>query len=245
MVLLKGDEEGEMEDAMKSKAVWWKKVFKKVKPWTRNLFATGRSVWLQLRGIPLHFKTMGNLFGSFVDFDEDTVGRKKFDVARVLISTQRMDLIDEYVTIKVMGAAYRIWVVEDAKVGVAAVMEGVDEEDSSSVASGANRDMFPAEAMMSGDEAAGSGNDLECSSEDSDGDGLELATTQPVGPALDIVTNTIVQEASAFFENSPLIEGQVELGGTHSMALVKVVGTDEAAANSINSELFFHGHKTK
>jgi hypothetical protein len=41
--------------------------------------------------------------------------RYRFDVARVLISTHRMGIIDEWLRIRVMGAVFKIWVVEDTK----------------------------------------------------------------------------------------------------------------------------------
>jgi hypothetical protein len=71
-----------------------------------------------VRGIPLHiweenfFKKIGSFFGVFIDFDEDTVERKRFDVANLLISTRRMGRIDDWVTVEVMGATFHIWVME-------------------------------------------------------------------------------------------------------------------------------------
>lgn len=51
-------------------------------------------------------------FVLFIDFDEATAGRKRFDVANLLISTKRMGRIDDWISVKVMGALYKIWVVE-------------------------------------------------------------------------------------------------------------------------------------
>lgn len=69
-------------------------------------------------GIPLHvweeeaFKKLGGLFGELLDFHEETIGKQKMDVAKLLVLTGRMGVIDEYVEIKVMWAVYRVWVVE-------------------------------------------------------------------------------------------------------------------------------------
>lgn len=57
-------------------------------------------------------KKVGNLFGSFLNFDEETASRKRLDVANILISTKKMGRIDEWVSIKVMGAVFKVWVVE-------------------------------------------------------------------------------------------------------------------------------------
>jgi hypothetical protein len=53
------------------------------------------------------------LFGVFLDFDEDTIGRNRLDVAHIRVSTARKALIDEVVKIRVMGAEFLLWVVEE------------------------------------------------------------------------------------------------------------------------------------
>lgn len=73
---------------------------------------------MQIRGIPLHvwnenlFKKVGALFGSFLDFDKDIVCKKRYDVANILISTNKMGRIEEWIIIRVMGALFRICVVK-------------------------------------------------------------------------------------------------------------------------------------
>jgi len=70
-------------------------------------------------GIPLHvwdeplFKKIGSLFGVFVDFDKDTIARNRLDMVRIRISTARKGIIDEIVKIRVMGAEFMLWVVEE------------------------------------------------------------------------------------------------------------------------------------
>lgn len=98
---------------------WWEAVFSKVSVWSPALWVPRRCVWLQVYGIPLHvwheelFKMLGNLFGVFVDFDEDTILRNRLDFARIKISTTRMGIIDEHVRISVVGAVFGLWVVEE------------------------------------------------------------------------------------------------------------------------------------
>jgi len=118
LVLLQKSKLGELEAAREEKNAWWRATFAKVVPWSPNLVATTKRVWVQLRGTLLHvwyeecFKKVAALFGVFVDFDEDTTSRKQCDVANLLISTKRLGRIDDCVNITVMGAAYQIWVVE-------------------------------------------------------------------------------------------------------------------------------------
>jgi len=123
--------------AREEKKLWWKATFVEVVPWSPNMVASTRRVWVQLRDIPLHvwyedfFKKVANLFGLFLDFDEDTVSRKRFDVANILISTKRLGRIDDSVDVKVIGAVFRIWVVE----GLPSFQEvegSVEEESESS-----------------------------------------------------------------------------------------------------------------
>jgi len=58
-------------------------------------------VWLKVYGLPLHvweeqgFKHFGDLFGSFLDFDEETIGFKRLDFARILVNYSRLDFIND------------------------------------------------------------------------------------------------------------------------------------------------------
>ena len=83
------------------------------------MVAESRMVWLNVYGIPLHvwdkplFKKIGDFFGKFVDFDEDTIGRVRLDVARIRVSMVRKSLLDEIIKLRVMGSVFRLWVVEE------------------------------------------------------------------------------------------------------------------------------------
>lgn len=78
-----------------------------------------RTVWLKVFGIPLHtwdeplFKVLGSNYGVFLDFDEATIERKNFELARIKVMTDRCGIIDEKLTLKVMGANFCLWVVEE------------------------------------------------------------------------------------------------------------------------------------
>jgi hypothetical protein len=87
LLLLEGA--GDIEVVRNSHKRWWNSVFMRVRRWTPHLVADSRLVWLNIHGIPLHvwdkplFKKLGSLFGVFMDFDDETIERKRLDVARI------------------------------------------------------------------------------------------------------------------------------------------------------------------
>ena len=72
-------------------------------------------------GIPLHvwdepfFKLLGSMFGTFQDFDEETVMANRLDYARILVSSPRMNLIEGQIQISVVGTSYLLWAVEGGR----------------------------------------------------------------------------------------------------------------------------------
>jgi len=132
MVLLQVENVEDFEKAMKDHQQWWNGMFKEVKKWRPPMAAQKRRVWLQVHGIPLHvwdevlFKLIGSKFEDFLDFDEETICRRRFDIARIRVSTVRRGIIDEVIKIKVVGAIFNLWVVEDG--GVRRPGRVVDEE---------------------------------------------------------------------------------------------------------------------
>jgi len=119
MVLLHSEKEGVLERARKEKKEWWSNHFLKIQKWLPHHTGIRRRTGVKLYGVPLHiweeaiFKKIGERLGEFLDFDVDTAERKRFDVARILISTYRWGFIDDWVRVEVMGAVYNIWVVEE------------------------------------------------------------------------------------------------------------------------------------
>jgi hypothetical protein len=128
-----------------------------------------RTVWLRCRGVPLHawdeplFRSIADSFGSFIELDTSTANRSKLDIARVKISSSKMEFIDKVLNITVMEKKYQIWVVEEGDWEDELGDRGgrcVDEwaSTASSVASAAER-----EAMVIGEDLSDGGGD--------DGDG--------------------------------------------------------------------------
>ena len=112
--LLQIEGKRELEEVIRNHDVWWTTMSSKVVVWSSStsLVVSSRVVWLQVYGIPMHvwdeplFKELGNLFGVFVDFDEETISRNHLDFGRIKVSTTRMGLIDEQVRISVVGAVF-------------------------------------------------------------------------------------------------------------------------------------------
>jgi hypothetical protein len=119
MMLLYLEGSSDFEAVRSNHKQWWDSMFKSVRRWSPQLVAESRMVLLNVHGIPLHvwdeplFKKIGDLFGKFVDFDEDTIGRFRLDVARIRVSMVRKGLVDEILKLKVMGAVFSLWVVEE------------------------------------------------------------------------------------------------------------------------------------
>jgi len=81
--------------------------------------ADNRVVWLLVHGVPLHvwdeplFKKVGSLFGKFLNFDDDTISRRRLDVARIQVSSKRKGVINDQLNLKVVGVDFCLWVVEE------------------------------------------------------------------------------------------------------------------------------------
>jgi hypothetical protein len=119
LVLLLESDAGAVARAAKAHEMWWRGMFLSVKKWTPQCVALNRRLWLKVFGIPLHvwdeelFKAIGTHFGEFLDFDEDTIGRRRLDFATLHVRTPKRGMIDEEICIRVMGVVHKIWVVEE------------------------------------------------------------------------------------------------------------------------------------
>jgi len=119
MVLLKAEDPQLIEEADRRCDPWWRGLFKSVKRWAPNMVAKHRMVRLRVFGLPLHvweektFKLLGALFGDFVDFDEETIGFNRFDMARLCVCSPSLVFINERIRLEVMGAVFDVWVMEE------------------------------------------------------------------------------------------------------------------------------------
>ncbi|GAU20806.1 hypothetical protein TSUD_132910 [Trifolium subterraneum] len=172
MALLRSPVEGDMERLMKSKKDSLNYYFSKLKPWNPGLRAVNREVWIQVYGIPLHvwgeelFKMVGENFGGFLDFDDDTAAMVRCDVARLKISSTSWELIDVVIKVEVEGVCFNLWVVEERGRQNLEVFLGDDREDGGSLVmpvanSEAGRSGGSIDGVANSGEDDDSGNDLD------------------------------------------------------------------------------------
>jgi hypothetical protein len=99
---------------------WWSTWFDRFELWSPKLVSNQRSSWLRCYGVPLHawgqalFRTIGFKFGTFVGTDQSTKLLVRGDMARINITTEKMQLIDSSVSVTVMGKKFVIRVVEES-----------------------------------------------------------------------------------------------------------------------------------
>ncbi|GKV49720.1 hypothetical protein SLEP1_g56454 [Rubroshorea leprosula] len=119
MVLLDCGEKGELEDLVEMASQWLGQWFEWVRPWSADMVVKDRFVWIRCQGAPLNvwgttfFESMACSWGKFMCLDDSTSKRKRFDIARLLISTQIMDNISVMRQIKINGSLYNLKFTEE------------------------------------------------------------------------------------------------------------------------------------
>ncbi|GKV22646.1 hypothetical protein SLEP1_g32498 [Rubroshorea leprosula] len=119
LVLLEGGDKDELKDLVELAADWLGQWFEEIRPWSPSMVARERFTWIKCQGMPLNawnhdnFMTVGCLFGKFISLDDSTSKKRRFDVARFLISTPLMEFISKTVTIKIKGILYKIRIMEE------------------------------------------------------------------------------------------------------------------------------------
>ncbi|GKV11959.1 hypothetical protein SLEP1_g23168 [Rubroshorea leprosula] len=119
LVLLDCEDKEELKDLVELGANWLGQWFEEVRPWTPDMVSKERFVWMRCQGVPLNawepdfFATMGCAWGKFICLDDSTSKRKRFDIARFLISTPIMNTISVMRQVKVNGIIYNIKFTEE------------------------------------------------------------------------------------------------------------------------------------
>lgn len=146
LVLLECNNPLLIEEAERRKDLWWRGLFISVNRWLPNMVATHRRIWLRVYGLPMHawdeqsFKKLGNLFGEFLDFDDESINASRLDMARVLVRTTSLALINEPVSVEVMGAVFNVLVMEEVAPALGSKAEPtVCWEDASVSSNGGGR----------------------------------------------------------------------------------------------------------
>ncbi|GKU94128.1 hypothetical protein SLEP1_g7656 [Rubroshorea leprosula] len=119
MVLMDCEDKEELKDLVQGAADWLGQWFSEVKPWSPLMVAKEQFVWIRCQGTPLQawgpafFESMAAPWGKFICLDDSTSQKRRFDIARFLISTQIMDLISVKRQIKVNGEVFCIKFTEE------------------------------------------------------------------------------------------------------------------------------------
>lgn len=118
-VLMEDIEEGAIENAIKEGERWLYDWFVEVSQWQPFVRDAERLTWIRCHGIPPHAwgegicKLMANTLGSYVDIDEDTRMKTSYDVARVLIRSRTLGVINEVMHVTINGEVFPIKLVEE------------------------------------------------------------------------------------------------------------------------------------
>ncbi|GLT97296.1 hypothetical protein SLE2022_148690 [Rubroshorea leprosula] len=119
LVLLECEDKEELRDLVQGAPDWLGQWFLEVKPWSPPMVANERFVWMRCQGAPLHawgpefFENMAVAWGKFICLDDSTSKKRRFDIARFLISTSIMDSISVKRQIRVNGVIYNLKFTEE------------------------------------------------------------------------------------------------------------------------------------
>ena len=90
-MLLKGENEMTIKDAIEENKEWFEEIFDTIIPWNEQFVAVDKLVWVRCRGLPLKlwnydcFKHRVALLGTLVEIDEATLALEEMEYARFRI----------------------------------------------------------------------------------------------------------------------------------------------------------------
>ncbi|GKV50258.1 hypothetical protein SLEP1_g56970 [Rubroshorea leprosula] len=122
MVLLSRQDKEEVKDLVEMASEWLGRWFEEVRPWTPQMTAKERFVWIRCQGAPLNvwgsefFSTMGSSWGKFICLDDSTSKKVRFDIARFLISSSVMETINVTREIKINGSLFKLKFTEEESI---------------------------------------------------------------------------------------------------------------------------------
>ncbi|GKV35275.1 hypothetical protein SLEP1_g43574 [Rubroshorea leprosula] len=114
LVLMDGEDKDEIKDLVEGASEWLGQWFFEVKPWSPSMVTKERFVWMRCQGAPLHawspefFEELALVWGKCICLDDSTSKKRRFDVARFLLSTSIMDTISVHRKVKVNGVIYEL-----------------------------------------------------------------------------------------------------------------------------------------
>ncbi|CAL0311080.1 unnamed protein product [Lupinus luteus] len=118
LVLISPSEGEDLNEVLKDAKDWISAIFVSFQPWSKELLAGYRDVWLHCSGIPLHawnekfFVQLAKVFGSLRSVDEASRLKLSFENCRLLVRTQRNSHINQSVVVMIDGQNFLIHVWE-------------------------------------------------------------------------------------------------------------------------------------
>ncbi|KAK6645947.1 hypothetical protein PHAVU_L001950, partial [Phaseolus vulgaris] len=121
-VLLKGENESKIKDAIEENKEWFEDLFDTIIPWEENFVAVDKLVWVRCRGLPLKlwnydcFKHIAALMGTLIEVDEATLALEELEYGRfrVRITVGCEAKINSYM--KINDVLYQVSVVEECTI---------------------------------------------------------------------------------------------------------------------------------
>lgn len=136
LCLLEEVEEWDILDIIREGETWWKKWFVEIRRCKKEDVDTERVTWLRLHGVPCHawnfrfFELMANGIGSYVYYDEDTLKGFNREVAKIIVRTNGVKVLNEIVSVLIDDVCFIIKIAEETHAPLRIRVkqkEGIDE----------------------------------------------------------------------------------------------------------------------
>ncbi|MCI01860.1 hypothetical protein A2U01_0022889, partial [Trifolium medium] len=120
LALLEEQSVGEIEAVMMEGKDWMEQWFRDIRPWNPKEVDTERVVWLRVYGIPAHawndnlFTLITSSIGTFLNADDCTSKKINMDVARLMIRTKGLNVVEEFCEVIINGDTFPVRIIEDS-----------------------------------------------------------------------------------------------------------------------------------
>ncbi|GKV47796.1 hypothetical protein SLEP1_g54658 [Rubroshorea leprosula] len=107
LVLIDVDDKEELKNLVETGKDWLRQWFAEIKEYAPTIIASERFVWLKIQGVPPNswnskfFATITTMWRKFISLDDSTRLKKRFDIARALISTPATEAISKSFKFKI------------------------------------------------------------------------------------------------------------------------------------------------
>ncbi|MCH92993.1 hypothetical protein A2U01_0013939, partial [Trifolium medium] len=118
LVLLTNPGPEELSEVVKEHKEWWESWFEKLVPWSPSISVSTREVWIRCLGVSLQvwgltfFTELASQLGTFIELDEETRVKARYDMARVKISISSGLEVVSHKEVWVDGTSFVIKLVE-------------------------------------------------------------------------------------------------------------------------------------